>query len=136
GAWWTVGRAGLERLGRERIADPAGVREAIAKLVATIPADDAARGLRDAGLPATPVNSAADLVRESHLWSRGALVRVTHPDLGDIVTQGVVPRLSRTPGRVARWSRAPGSDNDAVLGGLLGYTPEQIREATHCLPRV
>jgi hypothetical protein len=43
------------------------------------------------------------------------------------VTQGVVPLLSRTPGRVTGWSRYPGSDNDAVLAGILGYSPQQIR---------
>jgi crotonobetainyl-CoA:carnitine CoA-transferase CaiB-like acyl-CoA transferase len=48
--------------------------------------------------------------------------------MGEIVTQGIVPSLSRTPGRVAGWSRKPGSDNEAVLGGLLGYRPSRIRE--------
>jgi len=42
--------------------------------------------------------------------------------------QGVVPVLSRTPGRLGDWSRRPGSDNQAVLGTLLGYTPQQILE--------
>ena len=37
----------------------------------------------------------ADLVREEHCWSRGDLVRLKHPELGEIVTQGIVPSLSR-----------------------------------------
>jgi formyl-CoA transferase len=128
-SWSDVGAA-LEQLGLTPVDDAARIREALAKLVAAMPADEAARALRQAGLPAATVQSVADLVREPHLWSRGALVRLHHPDWGDIVTQGVVPVLSRTPGRVGGWSRAPGGDNEAVLGGLLGYTPEQIREAT------
>ena len=72
----------------------------------------------------------ADLIGDPHLWSRGDLVRHADPDLGEVVTQGVVPGLSRTPGRVAGWSRQPGSDNDDVLCGLLGYTAEQIRLVT------
>jgi hypothetical protein len=36
--------------------------------------------------------------------------------LGEVVMPGVVPALSRTPGRVTGWSPFPGSDNDAVLG--------------------
>jgi crotonobetainyl-CoA:carnitine CoA-transferase CaiB-like acyl-CoA transferase len=55
-------------------------------------------------------------------------VRLTHPALGEVVTQGIVPILSRTPGRVAHWSTGPGSDTEAVLRDLLGYTPEQVRE--------
>jgi hypothetical protein len=39
----------------------------------------------------------------------------------------VVLRLVRTPGRVAGYSPYPGSDNDAVLGGILGYSPQQMR---------
>jgi succinyl-CoA---D-citramalate CoA-transferase len=122
--------AALERLDRPRLADPARVREEMTQLVAALPADVAARTLRQVGLAASPVNSVAELIREPQLWSRGVLARLLHPDLGEIVTQGVVPQLSRTPGRIAGWSRSPGSDNDAVLRGILGYTPEQIRAAT------
>jgi formyl-CoA transferase len=129
-ASWRDVSAALERRGLARVDDAARMREAIAKLVATMPAADAARSLREAGLSSTIVHSVADLVREPHLWSRGALACLSHPERGDIVTQGVVPVLSRTPGRVAGWSLAPGSDSDAVLGDLLGYTPQQIREAT------
>jgi crotonobetainyl-CoA:carnitine CoA-transferase CaiB-like acyl-CoA transferase len=86
--------------------------------------------LRGAGLAASVVNSVADLVREPHLWSRGDLVRCADPDRGEIVTQGIVPVFSRTPGRLRGWPGRPGSDNDAVLGELLGYTPEQVRRVT------
>jgi hypothetical protein len=41
-----------------------------------------------------------------------------------------VPVLTRTPGRLTDWSRRPGSDNEAVLGALLGYSPERAREVT------
>jgi formyl-CoA transferase len=75
----------------------------------------------------SPVNSVADLIREPHCWTRGDLVRLAHPDLGEIVTQGIVPSLSRTPGRVAGWSRQPGSDNEAVLGAFLGYSTERTQ---------
>jgi len=106
------------------------VREETAKLVGTLAAEEAVRTLRQAGLAASMVNSVADLAREPHLWSRGDLVRCSDPELGEVVTQGIVPWLSRTPGQLTGWSQHPGSDNDAVLGALLGYTPEQIRRVT------
>jgi len=124
----------LERLGRPRPDDLARGRRELAEIVGALAGEDATRVLRAAGLRASLVNSVADLVREPHLWSRGDLVRLSDPELGEIVTQGVVPLLSRTPGRVASWSRYPGTDNDAVLGGLLGYTPEQIRRLTEAAP--
>ena len=120
----------LERMGRPRGAEPARVRAEIANLVGARAAPEAVRMLRGAGLAASVVNSVADLVREPHLWSRGDLVRCADPDRGEIVTQGIVPVFSRTPGRLRGWPGRPGSDNDAVLGELLGYTPEQVRRVT------
>jgi len=120
----------LERLGRPRVADPARVSEEVAKLISPLAADEAVPVLRRAGLAASAVNSVADLVREPHLWSRGDLVRCVDPDRGEIVTQGIVPLFSRTPGRLRGWPGRPGSDNDTVLGALLGYTPEQVRRVT------
>jgi crotonobetainyl-CoA:carnitine CoA-transferase CaiB-like acyl-CoA transferase len=119
--------AALGRLGHWG-DDPAAAREQLGKLVAELAADEAVARLRGAGLAATVVNSVADLVREPHCWSRGDLLRLTHPALGEIVTQGIVPTLSRTPGQVAHWATRPGADSEAVLRDLLGYTPEQIRE--------
>ncbi|HZP37612.1 MAG TPA: CoA transferase [Methylomirabilota bacterium] len=124
----------LQRLGQTggdsgAPGDPSGAaREGLVRLVAGLPAGEAVARLRAAGLGATVVNSVADLVNEPHCWSRGDLLRLTHPALGEVVTQGVVPILSRTPGRVAYWSTGPGSDTEAVLRDLLGFTPEQVRE--------
>jgi formyl-CoA transferase len=127
--WGDIADA-LGRLGRLRTDDPARAREELAKLVGTLAADEAVRVLRQAGLAASTVNSVADLIREPHLWSRGDLVKRSDPEAGEIVMQGVVPILSRTPGRLTGWSRRPGSDNEAVLGAWLGYTPERVREVT------
>jgi crotonobetainyl-CoA:carnitine CoA-transferase CaiB-like acyl-CoA transferase len=120
----------LERMGRPRGAEPARVRAEIANLVGARAAAEAVRMLRGAGLAASVVNSVADLVREPHLWSRGDLVRCADPDRGEIVTQGIVPVFSRTPGRLGGWPGRAGSDNDGVLGELLSYTPEQVRRVT------
>jgi len=130
GGCWDDFADALERLGRPRVADPARVSEEVAKLVSPLAADEAVPALRRAGLAASAVNSVADLVREPHLWSRGDLVRCVDPDRGEIVTQGIVPLFSRTPGRLRGWPGRPGSDNDTVLGALLGYTPEQVRRVT------
>jgi crotonobetainyl-CoA:carnitine CoA-transferase CaiB-like acyl-CoA transferase len=133
-ASWEAVCSALERLGMPRPADVAQARHALERLIGARPADEAVQALRRAGLPASPVNSVADLVREPHLWSRGNLVRLSDPERGEVVTQGVVPRLGRTPGRVTGYSPYPGSDNDAVFGGILGYSPQQIRCLTAPVP--
>jgi len=132
-SWSELGGA-LVRLGRPRSDDPVALREEIAKLVGGVTAEDAVRALRQAGLAASVVNSVADLVREPHLWSRGDLVRRSDAEKGEIVMQGIVPIMSRTPGRLTDWSRRPGSDSEAVLGALLGYTPGQVRAVTSTAP--
>ena len=128
--WDNVGAA-LGPVARERCR---ALRRAIAAIACALPADEVTRALRGAGLAASTVNSVADLVGEPHLWVRGDLVRRTDPELGEIVTQGVMPLLSETPGRVTGWSPAPGSDNDAVLGEWLGHAPDQIRSVTEAAP--
>jgi len=127
-ASWSDLGAALARLGLPSVHDASGTREAIATLIAGAPASEAVRAFRQVGLPATIVHSVTDLMHESHVWSRGALVRLSHPDWGDIVTQGVVPVMSRTPGRIVGWSRAPGDDNHAVLDGIVGDVRKDVRE--------
>ena len=133
-ASWDDVFSALERLGMPRPADVSQARHAMERFIGALPADEAVQALRRAGLPASPVNSVADVVREPHLWSRGNLVRLSDPARGEVVTQGVVPRLVRTPGRVAGCSPYPGSDNEAVLGGILGYSPQQMRCLTEPVP--
>lgn len=80
----------------------------------------------EAGVAASQVNSAADLIADEHATARGIFERVFDPGLGrDILMQGVVPRLSDSPGRI-RWpGRETGEDTDAVLAEL-GYAAERI----------
>lgn len=48
------------------------------------------------------------------------------PVAGPVKGAGVAPKFQTTPGGV--WRGAPwlGQDNEAVLGTLLGYSPERI----------
>ncbi|WP_433504856.1 CaiB/BaiF CoA transferase family protein [Pseudonocardia halophobica] len=68
---------------------------------------------------AGPVYSVADIVADPHVRDRGSLVVHHDDDLGDFLSQEVVPRLDRTPGSV-RWT-GPwelGAHNAEVYGGL------------------
>lgn len=62
-----------------------------------------------------PVNTVADLFLDPHIKSRENLVEVFDPELGrNITMQGIVPKFSRTPGKI-RWpGRAVGADNEEI----------------------
>jgi formyl-CoA transferase len=92
-------------------------------------ARDIDRLLDDAGVVCSPVNTIADVFADPHVQARGMLVAVHDEELGEIRGPGVVPKLSRTPGRTEfRSSWTAGADNAAVFGELLGLD-EDTREA-------
>ena len=83
--------------------------------------------LGDAGVPAGPVNSAADVARDPHFRERGTVLEV-ESEMGRLLMQGVVPRLSGTPGSV-RWAGPPlGAHTEAVLREALGLDAAVIGE--------
>ncbi|MSP83886.1 MAG: CoA transferase [Alphaproteobacteria bacterium] len=79
------------------------------------------------GVIAGKVQSMADVFADAHVALRGILTRIGDPELGEIRLPGAVPRLERTPGALHWAGRAPGADNDAVFGGLLGLARTEIQ---------
>ena len=85
------------------------------------------RSVLDAvGCPMSPVNSIADIFADPQYRAREDIVEVDHPRFGKVPMPGPVPMLSRTPGRVVHGGADRGAHNDAVLGGLLGLTADEI----------
>ena len=74
------------------------------------------------------VRDIADLARDPHYLAREMFVEWDDPVAGHVRGAGVAPKFSQTPGGV--WRGAPwlGQDNDSVLGSLLGYPAEKVRE--------
>jgi crotonobetainyl-CoA:carnitine CoA-transferase CaiB-like acyl-CoA transferase len=82
--------------------------------------------LHEAGVPAGLVYEPKDMVADPHFTARDSLVRVPDDKYGEIVMQGVFPRLSATPGRVRHAGPSLGADTDDVLRDLLGLEPADI----------
>ena len=84
-----------------------------------------ARELLAAGVAAAPSRDARDLYADSHLRARGAFATVEHPEWGDLELVGPPFRIE---GRDLRPRRAPllGEHTDAILGGLLGLSAEEL----------
>ena len=83
--------------------------------------------MESSGVPAGLIYRAPEMLDDPHFAAREAIVRVAHPEFGDLAMQNVVPKLMSTPGSV-RWAGpALGEHNDEIFGNLLGMSEERIR---------
>ena len=82
--------------------------------------------LQRAGVPAVAVQNTEDLYYDIHLRARGYIIALDHPDWGHLEHAGLSFLLSDTPGVIYAPSPSLGQHNNAVLGGILGLSPERI----------
>jgi formyl-CoA transferase len=85
--------------------------------------DEVLVALQAAQVPVGRVYTAQDIAEDPHYRARGMIERITTADGLSLDVPGVVPKLSVTPGRIARLAPALGQDTDAVLQGLGIATP-------------
>ncbi len=82
--------------------------------------------LDKAGIACAPVQSLDEVIEDPQFKHREMLVDVEHPTIGKMKMVGVVPKLSRTPGRVETPGPLLGQHNEEVYSNLLGYSKEEI----------
>jgi formyl-CoA transferase len=102
----------------------------IAAWTATREAGALLAGLHEGGVPAGRIYRAKDMFEDPHFAAREAIVRLVHPELGELPMQGVFPRLSATPGRVRHMGPELGEHNDDIYRGLLGLGDDEIAGLT------
>jgi crotonobetainyl-CoA:carnitine CoA-transferase CaiB-like acyl-CoA transferase len=88
--------------------------------------DDAVAALRAADVPFSPIMSIADIFKDPHYRERNSIIDVPADDLGTLPQPAVIPRLSKTPGRVTHAGPHVGRHTDEILTGVLGMTPTEI----------
>lgn len=69
-------------------------------------------------VPAGVMYRAPEMLSDPHFAAREAIIRLVHPQFGEIAMQNAFPRLSRTPARV-RW-----------VGPLLGEHTDQVLDSS------
>jgi len=86
--------------------------------------------LGEAGVPAGPVMSIADIAADPHYQSRGMIAQAPDERMPGGVTYlpGIVPRLTETPGAIRHSGGELGADNEAIYGGLLGLDTTEIEQ--------
>ena len=124
---------GREDLGRDpsladntgRVARAAEIDAAIGEWAVQHTIDEVLQALDRAAVPAGRIYTVADIARDPHYRARGMIEPVAMADGSVLEVPGVVPRLSRTPGRIISAAPAVGQDTRTVLEDL-GLTPAQI----------
>jgi crotonobetainyl-CoA:carnitine CoA-transferase CaiB-like acyl-CoA transferase len=104
-----------------RHANRAALEPVLSAWTATLPADDAAQMLQDAGVPAHSSWTTPEIAADPHLRTRGAICEVQEPDGNHRAAVGVPMRLSKGPEiGIHRGTPKLGEDEDYVYGELLG----------------
>ena len=82
--------------------------------------------LEKSGVPAGPIYRAPEMLEDPHFKARQAIIKIMHPEFGELAMQNVVPRLSRTPGKVHSPDPTLGQHNEEIFQGLLGMEDSAI----------
>jgi formyl-CoA transferase len=102
----------------------------IAEWTSTCKADALLESLHEKGVPAGRIFRAKDMFTDPHFAAREAIVRLTHPEIGEFAMHNVFPRLSETPGKVRHVGPTLGENNEEIYKGLLGMDDAKI-ESLH-----
>jgi len=116
----TIGRADMLederfRTNTARVAHRDLVDKAVGGWFATKTREEALKLVRAAGVTVGPVYDIADAITDPHFRERPVIVEVEDKELGSMPMHGIVPRLSKTPGRWRRPAPTLGEHTDAVL---------------------
>lgn len=85
--------------------------------------------MNEAGVVCGAVYSIADILQDAHYRSREMFLSMEDRELGELITPGIVPKLSRTPGQARHtgpWQL--GTHNREVYSGLLGLSDAEMEE--------
>ena len=78
-------------------------------------------------VPAGRIYRAREMLEDPHFAARDSLIEVDSPRWGKFRMQNAFPKLSDTPSSVRTLApRKIGEDNDAIYGGLLGMSADEI----------
>jgi crotonobetainyl-CoA:carnitine CoA-transferase CaiB-like acyl-CoA transferase len=88
--------------------------------------EEAAEALQAAGVPASPVLTAPDVLAHPHLRARGFFESVSHSVAGEWEIEGPHWRMSESPGHIRLPAPAFGEHNGYVFGELLGLSETEM----------
>ena len=126
-----IGRADLAEdpdLARNpgRVVQMDRIDAAISVWTGTRTLEEVLQVMGEAGVPAGKAYTVKDIVEDDHYQARGMLQTVQLNDGSALKVPGVVPKLSKTPGRAVAGGPDLGQHTEEVLASI-GVSPEQFR---------
>jgi crotonobetainyl-CoA:carnitine CoA-transferase CaiB-like acyl-CoA transferase len=113
--------------GAERAKHADELDEAVGSWIAERDRDEVVRAFEEAHAAVAPIYDVRDVMADPQFAALGSLVRVADPELGSVLMQNVLFRLSETPGEVRSAGPSIGQHTEEVLGEL-GIGPDEVAE--------
>ncbi|WNV76184.1 CaiB/BaiF CoA-transferase family protein [Geodermatophilus sp. DSM 44513] len=113
--------------GAERAEHADELDEAVGRWIADRDRDEVVRAFEDAQAAVAPVYDVRDVLADPQFAALGSLVRVPDPELGSVLMQNVLFRLSDTPGTIRTAGPVLGQHTEEVLGEL-GLDADAVAE--------
>lgn len=104
----------------ERVRHGLELDEIIGSFIAARDLDENLRYFDEAGVTIGPVYDISQIVQDSYVLEREALIEIPDEEMGELPTHPVVPRLSGTPGALKSAAPRIGQHNEELLRPLLG----------------
>ena len=82
--------------------------------------------LKAANIPSGKAYTAPDILADAHVKARDMVVYAPDERVGAVPMQGVVPKFSRTAGRIERAGGRIGCDTDDVYRSVLGLREDEL----------
>ena len=116
--------------GRQRAEHADELDEAVGGWIAARGTAEVVAAFEEANAAVSPVYDVRGLLADPQYQALGTALRVDDDDLGPMLMQNVLFRLSATPGEVRWTGRAHGADTDEVLGelGMLADEIDRLRD--------
>jgi crotonobetainyl-CoA:carnitine CoA-transferase CaiB-like acyl-CoA transferase len=107
------------------VAHEQEIDQAITAWTSTRDAAEVLHHLEAAAVPAGPIYSVADMMRDPHFQARGLFQEVEIDGI-PLKIPALLPQLSATPGGTTWPGPTVGAHNRDVLGGLLGLSDADL----------
>ncbi|NOX16404.1 MAG: CoA transferase [Epsilonproteobacteria bacterium] len=109
-----------------RAANMKYLDEQIEKWTKTMSIDDALKILDKYQIPAGKIYNIEDMFNDVHFKARNMIETVKINDKENLKVPGIVPKFSKTPGKIKWAGLSLGANNKEIYQGMLGYKDEEL----------